>query len=167
LVLEARSRGAGGALSYGELRVLVHGWRDQGRSIVLTNGCFDLFHDGHVALLRAAAAEGDVLVVAVDSDSSVAALKGPGRPVVGEGERARVLAAVHDVDAVVLFESAALLELIRVVRPDVLVKGADYRLDEVIGRELVEGYGGRIVLVPLVEGLSTSHRIQAIQPHDR
>ena len=133
-------------------------WRGAERDrVVFTNGVFDLLHAGHVALLEAARAEGDVLVVGVNSDASVRRLgKGPDRPLVPEGERARVLAALAAVDCVVLFDEDTPLALIRRLRPDVLVKGADYAREAIVGAAEVEGWGGRVVRVPLVEGKSTT-----------
>jgi len=133
-------------------------WRgaERGR-VVFTNGVFDLLHAGHVALLEAARAEGDVLVVGVNNDASVRRLgKGPDRPLVPEGERARVLAALAAVDCVVLFDEDTPLALIRRLRPDVLVKGADYAREAIVGGDEVEGWGGRVVRVPLIEGKSTT-----------
>lgn len=133
-------------------------WREKraGR-FVFTNGVFDLLHVGHVALLEAARTEGDALLVAVNSDASARRLgKGADRPVVPERERARVLAALQCVDVVVVFDEETPLALIRRVRPDVLVKGADYTLDAIVGADEVEGWGGRVVRVPLVPGYSTT-----------
>lgn len=125
--------------------------------MVFTNGVFDLLHAGHVALLEAARAEGDALVVGVNSDASVRRLgKGPDRPFVGERDRARVLAALAAVDCVVLFAEETPLALIRRLRPDVLVKGADYAPEAIVGAGEVEGWGGRVVRVPLVPQQSTT-----------
>lgn len=130
--------------------------REAGRTVVFTNGCFDLLHRGHVDLLRAARNEGDLLVVGVNSDASVRRLKGEARPLVPAGDRTAVLAALESVDLVVVFDEDTPLALIRQLRPDVLVKGADYRVDEVVGGDDVAGWGGRVQLVPLTEGRSTS-----------
>ena len=140
-------------------------WRGAQRGrVVFTNGVFDLLHAGHVALLEAARAEGDVLVVGVNSDASVRRLgKGPDRPLVPEGERARVLAALAAVDCVVLFEEDTPLALIRRLRPDVLVKGADYAREAIVGGDEVEGWGGRVVRVPLVEGKSTTDLLRNLR----
>jgi len=132
---------------------------------VFTNGVFDLLHAGHVALLEAARAEGDALVVAVNTDESVRRLgKGPGRPLVVEGERARLLAALAAVDCVVLFDEETPLALIRRLRPDVLVKGADYARAAIVGADDVESWGGRVVRVPLVEGKSTTELLRKLRP---
>ena len=135
-------------------------WRRQGLRIGFTNGCFDLMHPGHVRLLTQARGACDRLVVGLNSDASVTRLKGEGRPVQGQEARAEVLAGLEAVDVVVIFEEDTPLELIRRVRPKVLVKGADYRIDQVVGRELVEADGGEIVLVDLVPGYSTTNLIK-------
>ncbi|HZH40436.1 MAG TPA: D-glycero-beta-D-manno-heptose 1-phosphate adenylyltransferase [Gemmatimonadales bacterium] len=133
-------------------------WRlGEGGRVVFTNGVFDLLHVGHVTLLEAARREGASLIVGVNSDASVRRLnKGPERPLVVEAERARVLAALGAVDCVVIFDQDTPLELIKHVRPDVLVKGADYERAAVVGADEVEGWGGKVVLVPLVPGHSTT-----------
>jgi rfaE bifunctional protein nucleotidyltransferase chain/domain len=125
--------------------------------LVFTNGVFDLLHVGHIALLEAARGEGGALLVAVNSDASVRRLgKGADRPVVPERERARLVAALECVDAVVLFDEETPLALIRRLRPDVLAKGADYARDAIVGADDVEGWGGRVVRVPIVPGYSTT-----------
>ena len=125
---------------------------------------FDLLHTGHVALLEAARAEGDALVVGVNSDASARRLgKGPDRPVVGEAERARLLAALAAVDCVVLFDEDTPLALIQLLRPDVLVKGADYARDAIVGAKEVEGWGGRVVRVPLVQDKSTTKLLDRLR----
>ncbi len=134
--------------------------RDAGQSIVFTNGCFDLLHVGHVRLLRQAAALGDFLIVGLNSDASVRRLKGPSRPLNPEDARAELLAALECVGAVTVFEEDTPLALIEVVLPDVLVKGGDYRPEGVVGREEVEAGGGKLVLIPLVEGHSTTSLVQ-------
>ncbi|MCP4896056.1 MAG: D-glycero-beta-D-manno-heptose 1-phosphate adenylyltransferase [bacterium] len=138
-------------------------WRMQGRSVVFTNGCFDLLHLGHLTVLQEAAALGDVLVLAINSDSSVRRLKGEGRPLVHEDERAALLAALDCVDAVTIFDEDTPLETLEKVLPDVLVKGQDYLLHEVVGRELVESRGGRVELVPLLAEHSTSKLLERIR----
>ena len=131
--------------------------------IVFTNGVFDILHRGHVEYLFAARALGDVLVVGMNTDSSVRRLKGPTRPVNREEDRAIVLAGLACVDAVVLFDEDTPASLIDALVPDILVKGADYAPDQVVGRETVEGAGGKLVLIPLVEGRSTTSTIQRMQ----
>ena len=131
-------------------------WRQQGLKIVFTNGCFDLLHRGHVEYLSKAADLGDVLVVGLNTDASVRRLKGEGRPVNDEEARALVLASLGVVDAVVLFDEDTPYELIQAVRPEVLVKGADYKPEEIVGYDIVTSYGGTVTTVPLVEGYSTT-----------
>lgn len=136
--------------------------RNRGKRVVFTNGCFDLLHVGHLQFLQAARAKGDVLVVGLNDDRSVRRLKGQGRPIVGQTERARILSALDCVDFVVLFSEPTPERLLTELKPDVLVKGADYTLEQVVGRKLVEGYGGRVELVPLVPGQSTSRIVRSI-----
>ncbi|PYM89239.1 MAG: D-glycero-beta-D-manno-heptose 1-phosphate adenylyltransferase [Candidatus Rokuibacteriota bacterium] len=139
-------------------------WRATQGRVVFTNGVFDLLHTGHVALLEAARAEGDALIVAVNRDASARRLgKGPDRPVVAEGERARLLAALAAVDCVVLFDEDTPLALIRTLRPDVLVKGADYAVEAIVGAKEVEGWGGRVVRVPLVTDQSTTRLLERLR----
>jgi len=126
------------------------------QTFVFTNGCFDVLHVGHVALLAEAKRQGHVLLVGVNSDRSVQALKGEGRPLQDETSRAAILAAMRDVDLVVVFDEETPLEIIRALEPDVLVKGADYTADQVVGKSQVEATGGRVVLVPLVPDRSSS-----------
>jgi D-beta-D-heptose 7-phosphate kinase/D-beta-D-heptose 1-phosphate adenosyltransferase len=135
-------------------------WRAGGERIAFTNGCFDLLHIGHITLLEQARRMGDRLVVAINSDASVSALKGPARPIVGEQERARVLAALAAVDAVVVFPEATPLELIRSIQPDVLVKGGDYQIETVVGAGEVLSWGGEVRIVPTVAGYSTTRLLQ-------
>lgn len=137
--------------------------RSQGAEVVFTNGCFDLLHAGHARLLHDARALGDLLVVAINSDASIRRLKGASRPIVPEGERALLLAHLEAVDVVVVFDEDTPLATLDVLRPNVLVKGGDYVPDTVVGRDEVEAYGGRVAIVPLVEGWSTSEIIQRIQ----
>ena len=138
-------------------------WRDQGLRIVFTNGCFDLLHRGHVEYLSKASDKGDVLVVGLNTDASVRRLKGESRPVNDEDARAIVLASLACIDAVVLFGEDTPYELIKVVRPDVLVKGADYKPEEIVGYDIVTSYGGKVETVDLVEGYSTTGTIVALQ----
>lgn len=136
--------------------------RARGQRIVFTNGCFDLLHAGHVQYLQDAKAMGDLLVVGLNSDSSVRALKGPLRPLVPEGERAQILAALACVDCVVLFDDPTPAAMVVALQPDILVKGADYTNKQVVGRDVVEAAGGRVELLPLVEGQSTSGLVRLI-----
>ena len=137
--------------------------RAGGRRLVFTNGCFDILHVGHVRYLSAARALGDALLVAINSDASVRALKGAGRPILSEDERAEILAALSSVDFVTVFEEESPRALISEVLPDVLVKGGDYGLDEIHGREEVERAGGRVLSLPFVEGASTTGIIERIR----
>jgi D-beta-D-heptose 7-phosphate kinase / D-beta-D-heptose 1-phosphate adenosyltransferase len=137
-------------------RIRVASLRAAGKKVVFTNGCFDLLHVGHVTYLEQARGLGDALVVGLNTDRSVRALKGPSRPVIGEDDRARVLAALESVDAVVLFDEETPLTLIQALRPDVLAKGDDYREDQVVGAAEVKSWGGRVCLVPIVPGRSSS-----------
>ena len=137
--------------------------RAAGARIVFTNGVFDLLHPGHVRYLAAARAEGDVLIVGVNSDRSVRANKGPSRPITPEAERAEILSALAVVDAVVIFDEETPAEIIRRLQPDVLVKGADWAADAIVGRDTVEGRGGRVVRIELEPGWSTSGIIEKIR----
>jgi rfaE bifunctional protein nucleotidyltransferase chain/domain len=138
--------------------------RRQSGPVVFTNGVFDLIHPGHVELLESARREGTVLIVGLNSDASVRRLgKGLGRPINGENARARVLAAFAAVDCVVLFNEDTPLELIRQLAPDILVKGADYAPDAIVGADLVESAGGRVVRVPLVGGFSTTSIVERLR----
>ena len=137
-------------------------WRAQGRSVGFTNGCFDILHPGHVSLLAQARAACDRLVLGLNSDASVSRLKGPNRPINSEGARATVLAALGTVDAVVIFGEDTPLDLITAIKPDVLVKGADYGIDDVVGADVVRANGGKVVLADLVAGQSTTSTIGRI-----
>ena len=138
----------------------VREWRNAGDKIVFTNGCFDLLHPGHVSLLYRARALGDRLVVGLNTDASVKRLKGPGRPILAEQDRAAILGALACVDLVVHFDQDTPLALIDALRPDILVKGADYTPEQVVGKSLVESYGGAIRLVELVRDYSTTQMAQ-------
>lgn len=138
--------------------------RRAGKRIVFTNGCFDLMHVGHVRYLAAAKDAGDVLVVAVNSDASVRRQnKGPERPIVSEAARAEVLAALAAVDWVTIFDEDTPAEVVGAILPDVLVKGADWAPDQVVGRDVVEARGGRVLLVPVVEGFSTTALVERLR----
>jgi D-beta-D-heptose 7-phosphate kinase/D-beta-D-heptose 1-phosphate adenosyltransferase len=140
----------------------VAGWRASGETIVFTNGCFDLLHVGHIALLEECRRFGSKLVLGLNTDASISRLKGPSRPIVGEQERARVMSALAAVDAVVLFDEDTPLELIRELRPNVLVKGGDYSVETVVGHEDVIAAGGRVEIVPTVEGFSTTNIVKKL-----
>ncbi len=153
----------GKILGRAELASRAAGWRAAGKRIVFTNGCFDLLHAGHLSLLHEAASLGDALVLAINSDASVRRLKGPERPILPEVDRAALLAALACVDAVTVFDEDTPLETLKAVRPHVLVKGQDYTLSNVVGRELVEADGGRVALVPLLNERSTSAIVERIR----
>jgi D-beta-D-heptose 7-phosphate kinase/D-beta-D-heptose 1-phosphate adenosyltransferase len=138
-------------------------WRAEGLKVVLTNGCFDLLHAGHLALLEMARGHGDLLVVALNSDASVRALKGEGRPIVSQAERAEVLLGLEAVDRVVVYDEPTPIGVVRALLPDVLAKGADWAAEDIVGRAEVEGSGGRVVRVTLVPGRSTSAIVDHIR----
>jgi len=138
----------------------VHG---AGRALVLTNGCFDILHRGHVEYLHEAALQGDVLLVAVNDDASVRALKGPGRPVLPQEDRCAILSHLRSVGALTIFGEPTPLQVIHLVRPDVLVKGAEYALDQIVGAEEVLSGGGRVVRVPMRPGRSSTGIIEAMR----
>lgn len=142
---------------------LVARLRAAGKRVVFTNGVFDLLHPGHLRYLRAARAEGDALIVGVNSDRSVRAVKGPGRPITPEMERAEILAGLDVVDAVVIFDEDTPAEIVAALQPDVLVKGADWAPDRIVGRETVETRGGRVVRVPVEPGYSTTAILDRIK----
>jgi D-beta-D-heptose 7-phosphate kinase/D-beta-D-heptose 1-phosphate adenosyltransferase len=137
--------------------------RTHGQRVAFTNGCFDLLHAGHVEYLQTARAQADLLVVGLNSDASVRRLKGPERPINGLEARLRVLTGLQVVDYVVVFEESTPLELIKTLRPDVLVKGADYRKEDVVGSEFVESYGGKVYLAPLRPNCSTSGMLEKLR----
>jgi D-glycero-beta-D-manno-heptose 1-phosphate adenylyltransferase len=137
--------------------------RGEGQRVVFTNGVYDLLHPGHVRYLQAARAEGDALIVGVNSDRSVRALKGPHRPVHPQDERAELIAAVACVDAAVVFDQDTPHEIITALQPDVLVKGADWPADQIVGREVVEARGGRVVRVHVVPGHSSTQLIERMR----
>jgi len=137
-------------------------WRNSGLKVGFTNGCFDLLHPGHISLLRQARSACDRLIVAINSDLSVQRLKGPGRPVQNEAARAVVLASLESVDRIVVFNEDTPLKLIETIKPDILVKGADYRIDQVVGADVVAGYGAQVLLAELENGHSTSATIERL-----
>jgi D-beta-D-heptose 7-phosphate kinase/D-beta-D-heptose 1-phosphate adenosyltransferase len=149
-------------LDWETLAGVLEGLRKSGKTIVFTNGCFDLIHAGHVRYLKAAKAEGDILVLGMNSDESVRMIKGELRPITPQEQRAEVLAALADVDYVTLFEEPDPLNLILCLKPDVLVKGADWAEDQIVGADAVKSRGGRVKRVQVVEGASTSGIIQRI-----
>jgi D-beta-D-heptose 7-phosphate kinase/D-beta-D-heptose 1-phosphate adenosyltransferase len=154
---------SGKVLNLEELLRVREGLRAEGRRLVLTNGCFDILHVGHVRYLAEARRLGDALLVAINSDRAVRALKGSNRPVMNEAERAEILAALEAVDFVTVFDDESPRAFITEVLPDVLVKGGDYRLDDIHGREEVERAGGRVLTLPFIEGTSTTGIIERIR----
>jgi D-beta-D-heptose 7-phosphate kinase/D-beta-D-heptose 1-phosphate adenosyltransferase len=145
-----------------QMRAIVARLKGRGQKVVFTNGCFDILHVGHVRYLRRAKNQGDVLVVGLNTDRSVRAIKGERRPVVPEKERAEILAALESVDYVVPFDEPTPLGLIEALKPNILVKGADWRKSGIVGRQTVEKMGGRVVRVPLVAGASSTGVIEKI-----
>lgn len=137
-------------------------WRQQGKRVVFTNGCFDLLHPGHIRLLAQAKRLGDVLMVALNSDRSVRELKGAGRPILPQEERCEIVAALEMVDYVTTFDEPTPRELIRKLLPDVLVKGGDWSVEEIVGREDVHAHGGQVLSLPYVSGYSTTRIIERI-----
>jgi len=144
-------------LSREDLRERIETLRGEGKTIVFTNGCFDILHVGHVTYLNRAKGLGDILVLALNSDSSVEAIKGPSRPVVPQNERAYIMASLDMVDYVTIFDEETPLELIEHIEPDILVKGGDWSEDTVIGREWVEKRGGKVVIIPQFNESATDH----------
>lgn len=138
-----------------------------GQKVVFTNGCFDILHPGHIDLLRKAHALGDVLVVAINSDESVRRIKGPHRPIFNQEERAELLAALEMVDLVTIFHDETPLQAILRIRPDVLVKGADWGLDNIVGRKELESWGGRVEALSLTEGQSTTGIVERVLARHR
>jgi rfaE bifunctional protein nucleotidyltransferase chain/domain len=136
--------------------------KERGRSVVFTNGCFDLIHRGHLDYLRRSKSFGDVLIVAVNSDRSVRKIKGKGRPILPQKDRAEIIAALEPVDYVFIFNEETPLRVIDVLKPDILVKGADYKLSEIVGARAVKSWGGQVKRVKLTEGRGTREIIQTI-----
>jgi D-beta-D-heptose 7-phosphate kinase/D-beta-D-heptose 1-phosphate adenosyltransferase len=159
---EEMLRSTNNVLDLSELKQVVSHAKSMGKKVVFTNGCFDIIHGGHIEFLQRAHAAGDILIVGLNSDDSVQCLKGPGRPIKNETERANILSALKYIDYISIFNELTPENLIRALRPDVLVKGDDYKLEEVVGRDIVEGYGGRVVLIPIVKGLSTTRTVEKI-----
>jgi len=144
------------------LRKIIEGLKKEGKRIVFTNGCFDLLHAGHVRYLEAAKALGNVLIIGINSDPSVRGLKGPLRPILPLEERAEILSGLGCVDYVTVFDEPTPLELITLIQPHVLVKGGDWTREDVVGRDVVEGSGGEVVILPFVPGSSTTNIIETI-----
>jgi rfaE bifunctional protein nucleotidyltransferase chain/domain len=145
------------------LNPLLAGWRFQQKKLVFTNGCFDILHRGHVEYLAAAATHGDILIVGLNTDRSVKQLKGPDRPVQDEEARALILASLRFVDRVILFDEETPYNLIRQVQPDILVKGADYKPEDIVGYDIVKARGGKIVTIELTAGYSTTKILDTLK----
>lgn len=147
----------------GELRAVRSRLKKEGKTVVFTNGCFDILHKGHIRLFRRAKSLGDVLIVALNTDRSIRRLKGPARPIFPLAERLEVLAAVADIDYLTSFNEETPQKIIAALLPDVLVKGGDWKPDQVVGRPEVEAAGGRVVIIPFLKGRSSSSIVQKIQ----
>lgn len=145
-----------------ELKKIVFTFKNKGKKIIFTNGCFDLFHYGHIKYLEDAKGKGDILVVAINSDSSVRRIKGNKRPIINEQERLRTVAALESVNYAVLFSEDTPIKVIKSLKPDILVKGADWDEKDIVGRDFVLSYGGRVSTIKLVKGLSTTNLIKKI-----
>ncbi len=148
--------------SLSELKEIINSFKKQGKKIGFTNGCFDLIHIGHIKYLRAAKKLCNILIVAINSDRSVKALKGNKRPLFPQDERAEILSAFEFVDYVVIFDEPDPAKTISALLPDILVKGGDYKIDQIIGRDTVTSHGGKVITIPEVEGKSTSEIIEKI-----
>jgi len=145
-----------------ELKATVDRLKREGKKVVFTNGCFDILHAGHTRYLREARKLGDALILALNSDSSVRSIKGPMRPIVPEAERAEVVSALDSVDYVTVFDELTPLELIEYLRPDVIVKGGDWAEKDIVGAETVRKWGGRVAIMPEIEGASTTNIIDKV-----
>ena len=143
-----------------ELLHLIEAWHLKGKTVAFTNGCFDILHKGHIASLSQAAAAADILIVGLNSDSSVNRLKGNDRPINNQNDRAELLASLLIVDAITIFEEDTPLELIKALEPDVLVKGGDYTLEQIVGAAEVQAYGGQVIINPIVQGYSSTALIE-------
>ncbi len=144
------------------LNTIVARWKAAGETIVFTNGCFDIIHPGHLQYLAKAADYGNRLIIGINTDESVRKLKGPGRPVIGEEDRARLLASIFFVSAVTLFNEETPYELIKSIQPDVLVKGSDYKAEEIVGYDIVTARGGKVLTIDFLEGYSTTSIIEKL-----
>jgi D-beta-D-heptose 7-phosphate kinase/D-beta-D-heptose 1-phosphate adenosyltransferase len=145
-----------------DLKVIVAGLKRQGKKVAFTNGCFDILHLGHVRYLEQAKKRADVLIVGLNSDKSVRKIKGPKRPLNPQNARAQVLSALRCVDYIVIFHSPTPIKLIKTLKPDLLLKGADWQRSEIVGKEIVEEYGGRVARIALTKGYSTTKIIKKI-----
>ncbi|HDN98070.1 MAG: D-glycero-beta-D-manno-heptose 1-phosphate adenylyltransferase [Candidatus Omnitrophota bacterium] len=146
-----------------ELKNIISKLKKEGKKIVFTNGCFDILHIGHIRCLKEAKKHGDILVVGLNSDSSVRRLKGENRPYIEEKERAEIISSLEMVDYVIIFDEDTPLKIIKELKPDVIVKGGDYKEKDVVGGDFVKRYGGKVVIAPLVKGRSTSLLVEKIK----
>ncbi|MCM8761989.1 MAG: D-glycero-beta-D-manno-heptose 1-phosphate adenylyltransferase [Candidatus Omnitrophica bacterium] len=153
--------------SFREIEKISRQLKKKGRKIVFTNGCFDILHKGHIRLLKKAKSLGDVLIVGLNTDSSVRRLKGKDRPFLKEDDRAEILSALEMVDYVVLFPQDTPYKLIKIIKPDVLVKGGDYKKEGVVGRDIVEDYGGRVYIFPVIKGISTTKIVEKVKRSEK
>ena len=149
-----------------QLKKIVKDLKSKGKKIVFTNGCFDILHYGHVKYLEKARRYGDILLVAINTDKSVKAIKGRGRPIVPGSDRAKMVAALEPVNYITTFNELTPLKIIQVLKPDALVKGGDWRREDIIGKNFVESYGGEVVRIPYIKGYSTSSIIKKIKGLD-
>ena len=147
------------------LTELVAAHKNEGEKVVFTNGCYDIIHIGHIRCFQEAKSLGDILIVALNSDRSVRTLKGPSRPIIPDYERAEIIAAMESVDYVTIFDQEDPLEIISTIKPDVLVKGGDWTIDTIVGKNVVESYGGKVLSLPMVPDISTSSIIENIVSH--
>ena len=154
-------------LSRAEVSAVSNSLKQDGKKVVFTNGCFDILHVGHIELLESAKSLGDILVVGLNSDDSVKRLKGTGRPINSVRERVRILSALEFVDYVVIFNEDTPYKLLQEVKPDFLIKGGDYSLDKIVGRDIVESYGGKVKVIQLLKGKSTTDIINKIMQSER
>jgi len=149
--------------NFTEIKNIVNKLKKKGKKIVFTNGCFDILHTGHIKLLKKAKGLGDILIVGINKDSSIKKLKGKGRPIMDEKQRIEIISAIEFVDYVVPFGQTTPENLIRIIKPDIIVKGGDYKKDEVIGKDIVEKYGGKVYIFPLLKNISTTKIINKIK----
>ena len=145
-----------------ELIPILDTLRKKGKKVVFTNGCFDILHVGHVRYLKEAKGYGDILIVAVNSDSSVKTIKGDKRPIVSQSERAEVVAALEMVDYVTMFDEDTPYNVIKKLQPDVLIKGGDWTIDRIVGRDIVEARGGKVIAIPFIKGASTTGIVERV-----
>ena len=145
-----------------ELKPILDKLKKEGKKVVFTNGCFDILHVGHIRYLKEAKGYGDILIVAVNSDLSVKSIKGDKRPIVSQSERAEVVAALEMVDYVTMFDEDTPYNIIKKLQPDVLIKGGDWTIDKIVGRDIVEARGGKVIAIPFIEGASTTGIVERV-----